>query len=770
MMTRLAIDSFKSPLRRLTFCLSAMTVCMLSMAANVTYAKGPDSRPVVDGGMTEQPKALAPSGRVSKMTLKQLGAEYPLSLRGSDGRDGVNFNVRVDEIVTQATLKLNYAYSPSMIPELSHINVLVNDEIAASIELTKDSAGTDLERIVNIPSRLITEFNTLSLQLIGHYTNQCEDPLHSSLWAKISNNSVLELISTPIALLNDLAILPLPFMDRRDSRPLKLPIVFATKPDNFALEAAGTIASWFGALSAHRGAHFAAVQGSVPAKGHAIVLIAGKAPALSFEIPAITGPSLALMTNPSDPNGKLLVVMGRDAKELKIAANALTLGSQSLSGPSVVITEVMELAPRKPYDAPNWIPSDRAMSFGELASAKTMNVSGYNPGSIRLNMRVPPDLFGWREKGVPVNLKYRYTPQPTLANSSLTVNINNLFVKSFVLLPIERLGGGDTLLAKVQADDTLPMQGKFQIPLNMLQPQSQIQLRYMYDYIKQGECQDIIIDNVRGAIEPDSTLDISGFSHYLAMPDLSAFSESGFPFTRFADLSQTAVVLPDAPSTQEYSSYLDVLGKMGASTGFPAVAVSVIQAANLATAADKDLIVIATAADQPLLKQWSGLMPGSLEGIRRFSISDLVFKVKDQFSPDPQERIQRARIDLLFRSTSDAGTLSGFESPLTSGRSVVLIWGANPEALADSTNALVGGEGIDQKIYGSFVSVRGKKIDTLVADQTYFVGQLGWFKSIQWAMSRHIGLFILFVAMSTFLLALLIYSLLRVQARRRLKA
>jgi hypothetical protein len=243
------------------------------MAANVTYAKGPDSRPVVDGGMTEQPKALAPSGRVSKMTLKQLGVEYPLSLRGSDGRDGVNFNVRVDEIVTQATLKLNYAYSPSMIPELSHINVLVNDEIAASIELTKDSAGTDLERIVNIPSRLITEFNTLSLQLIGHYTNQCEDPLHSSLWAKISNNSVLELISTPIALLNDLAILPLPFMDRRDSRPLKLPIVFATKPDNFALEAAGTIASWFGALSAHRGAHFAAVQGSVPAKGHAIVLI-----------------------------------------------------------------------------------------------------------------------------------------------------------------------------------------------------------------------------------------------------------------------------------------------------------------------------------------------------------------------------------------------------------------------------------------------------------------------------------------------------------------
>ena len=769
-MRRTATDSLKLSPVRSTLNLSAMAFILFSMVASTSQAKEPEVSPLTSSGAPVSPRATTVAGQVSKMTLKQMGAEFPFSLRGSDGRDGVNFNVRVDEVVTQATLKLNYAYSPSMIPELSHLNVLVNDEIATSIALPKDTSGTDIERSVNIPSRLITEFNNLSIQLIGHYTNQCEDPLHSSLWAKISNKSVLELTTTPIALVNDLANLPLPFMDRRDPRILNLPIVFATKPDNRVVEVAGTIASWFGALAAHRGAHFTALQGTIPSKGHAVVLINGKTSDLNLTVPPITGPSIALVTNPGDPNGKLLLVMGRDAKELKVAANALTLGNQTLSGSTAAITEVVELKPRKPYDAPRWLPSDRATSFGELASAKSMNVSGYNPGPIRLNMRVPPDLFGWREKGVPVNLKYRYTPQPTLANSSLTININNLFLKSFVLLPIERLGGGDTLLAKVQADETLPMQGKFQIPLEMLQPQSQIQLRYMYDYIKQGECQDIIIDNVRGSIDPDSTLDISGFSHYKAMPDLSAFSESGFPFTRLADLSETAVVLPDAPTSQEYSSYLDVLGKMGASTGYPAVAISVIQAANISTAEDKDLIVIATGNNQPLLKQWSDAMPASLDGIRRFSISDIVFNVRDQISPDPQERIQRARIDLLARSTGDAGLFSGFESPLKSTRSVVLIWGANPEALTDNTNALIGGEDIEQKISGSLAIVRGKKVDTLVVDQTYFVGHLNLLKRIQWTMSRHLGLFILFVALSTLLLALLIYVVLRAQARYRLRA
>ncbi|MBN8905553.1 MAG: cellulose biosynthesis cyclic di-GMP-binding regulatory protein BcsB [Rhodospirillales bacterium] len=50
---------------------------------------------------------------------------------------------------------------------------------------------------------------------------------------------------------------------------------------------------------------------------------------------------------------------------------------------------------------------------------------------------------------------------------------------------------------------------------------------------------------------------------------------SGFPFTRMADLSQTAIILPDSAGTAEYSAYLGVLGRLSESTGYPALNVTV---------------------------------------------------------------------------------------------------------------------------------------------------------------------------------------------------
>ena len=70
-------------------------------------------------------------------TLKQLGANYVMNLRGIEGSDSVSFDVRADQVVTDARLQLEYSYSPALIPELSQLNVLVNDQVAASLALPK---------------------------------------------------------------------------------------------------------------------------------------------------------------------------------------------------------------------------------------------------------------------------------------------------------------------------------------------------------------------------------------------------------------------------------------------------------------------------------------------------------------------------------------------------------------------------------------------------------------------------------------------------------
>src|SRR3989344_2593112 len=361
--------------------------------------------------------------RVHRTSFKDLGALFPLQLRGVDGTSGVAFSVRNDEVVTGARLKLNYSYSPALLPNLSHIKVLVNEQVAATIPVTTQQAGENLQREIVIPPRLITEFNRLNLQLIGHYTMECEDPLH-----------------------------PQPFFDRRDVRPLELPMVFGAVPNTGTLQAAGTMSSWFGALAGFRGARFPALVGDLPARGNAVVMIAGKAQApAGLTLPDIQGPTVAVVSHPADRHGKLLLVMGRDEAELGVAAKALAIGSSALSGPLARITEVTELKPRKPYDAPNWLSNDRPVKFGELVEADALNVSGYSPDLIRLNFFLPPDLFAWRQKGIPVDLRYRYTPRPNPDKSTLNINVNQQFLRSLPLHAVnhEEPGALDRLLTKV---------------------------------------------------------------------------------------------------------------------------------------------------------------------------------------------------------------------------------------------------------------------------------------------------------------------------------
>ncbi|WP_248767557.1 cellulose biosynthesis cyclic di-GMP-binding regulatory protein BcsB [Pseudomonas sp. MWU12-2345] len=753
--------------RRPLMLLASSALCLGGLVHNA-WAETVATPPVVPTNVAPQP----PSGSYShSLTLKQLGRLDTMNLQGVEAADSVSFNVRADEVVNSAQLLLRYSYSPALLADLSQINVLVNDEVAASLALPKDGAGKPQEQVVNIPAHLITEFNRLRLQFIGHYTMQCEDPQHSSLWAKINNSSELELNVSPIPLKDDLSILPLPFFDRRDSQPLNLPFVFAKAPDHAALEGAGALSSWLGALAAYRGASFTSNVGQLPDKGNAIVLVESKDAVQlgGLAIPAPKGPTVTLVTHPGDPHAKLLIVAGRDGAELKLAASAVALGSKALEGNSVLIEHLDSLSPRKPYDAPNWLPSDRPVKLGELLDPKLFSVSGYNPGPIGIPLRLPPDMFNWREEGVRLDLKYRYTPQQESSNSSLLVSLNNTFMKSMPLPSMKSLGGAESLLTLLQKDESLPRESVVRIPLGSAGAQSQLQLRFMFDYIKQGECRDIIIDNMRGLIDPDSTLDLTGYNHYIALPNLGVFNDSGFPFTRLADLSQSAVVLPDGSGPAEWGAYLTVLGRFGDSTGYPATAVQVVDAAQVQSVSDKDLLVLASGDNQPLLKQWIDRLPAGVSGDNhRFSLSDLTLRVRQWISPDPAANQRKPTLTVSYSGPQSSTYLAGFESPLKPGRSVVVIASGKPEGLAEATAAMIGGDAYKDSLQGSLAVVQGKEITSLVADEQYYVGELNLFKRVQWLLSQNMQWMLLVTVLGLLLVASLLYLALRARAKKRL--
>ncbi len=710
--------------------------------------------------------------RTSAFSLKQLGALYPMQLRGVQGSAGVSFSVRNDEVVTSARLRLNYAYSPALLADISHIKVLMNEQVVATIAVPNEHGGKNLQRDIDIPSRLITEFNRLNIELIGHYTMECEDPAHSSLWANVGNDSTLELHALPVIQDNELARLPQPFFDHRDARPLELPFVFAQTPNAATLEAAGTLSSWFGSLAAFRGALFTANIEQIPAQGHAVLLVLGDTPASKgLGLASAQGPAVSIVSNPNDPLGKLLVLQGRDGNELKIAAAALAVGASTLSGSKAEVLEFKSLKPRKPYDAPNWLASNRPVQFGELADQQSLNVEGYSPDLIRIGMHLPPDLFNWRSKGIPVDLRYRYSARPASDRSTLNINVNQQFLRSLPLLPYgsEPSSWWKSTVAKVLPEgEMVPAQDLFHIPLFKLPAQAQLQFHYFHDVIKQGACKDVVLNNVRGTVEPDSTIDISGFPHFLAMPDLAAFSNSGFPFTRMADLSETAVVMPEQASAADYAAYLNLTGLMGRSTGYPATALTVAQASQVDTLQDKDLLVLGSQSTQPLQTRWADALPIHLNTqSQSFVLSDLVYRLFSWWSSDLQTDSHPAHSTVVFRSNSQDAAILGFESPLQKGRSVVMIASNFEGGVTQAVQMLLNPEHV-ANIQGSATVVRGNQASSLLADKTYHVGHLPPLTYAQWFLARNPLWLVLLGVIAAALLAVVMYGLLRAKARKRL--
>jgi hypothetical protein len=753
--------------------LTKVAALVLFGFGSMTSAVSQTPTPVITDAVDAQGVVRAAVGtRKTEVTLRELGALYPLKLLGIRSAASVPFSVRSDEVVTSARLRLNYAYSPALLPRLSHIKVLVNEQLADTIPVSQEDGGKNLQRDIQIPARLITEFNRIQLELIGHYTLDCEDPAHTSLWANIGNDSTLEMNTVSVIRDNDLARLPQPFFDRRDVRPLVLPMVFAETPNEATLEAAATLSSWFGSLASYRGARFPVSVNGLPERGNGLLLVMGSAAApTGLSLPAFTGSSVSVVANPNDPRGKLLVLRGRDGAELKKAAAALAIGAPTLTGASADIVEFTPLKPRQPYDAPNWLPSHRPVQFGELAGKKSLNVSGYTPDLIRIDMNLPPALFSWRDDGVPINLKYRYNAPAAQNRSSLNVNVNEQFLRA---LPLRPMADRDANVLSRTAANVLPAgelvlaEEKFYVPLFKLPTQAQLQFHYFHDMVKQGPCKDVVLDNARGTVEPDSTIDISGFPHFLAMPDLAAFGNSGFPFTRMADLSETAVVLPNKPDISDYSVLLNLAGVMGRITGYPAAALTVVGADQVDTLQNKDLLVFGSGQRQPLHQRWADYLPVRFDDQgKSFALSDVVYRAFSWWGETLANDARVRGTEVAFRSSGKGAVIVGFESPLQRGRSVVMLSSDQPGGLNQVIDALLDPERL-AGIQGSVAMVRGDQVTSLLAEKSYHVGKLPPLLYAQWFLSRHPLVLMALGIASAALLGLVMYLALRSRARARL--
>lgn len=713
--------------------------------------------------------------REQVFTLDRLAWGEIYRLNGLGNTQFLEFTLRRDQVVRRAALELVFTASPALVPRLSHLRVYLNDELMGVVGIDADEPGARQRRTVRLDPRMMTRFNRIRLEFVGHYTDVCPDPAHSAMWLDLSRETRVRIEQQMLPVVNELAFFPEPFFDGHDMMPQSVPFVFASPPSSDILRAGAILASYFGTLSGWHRAQIPAHYNSLPAS-HAIVFATNdERPDFLSLYPRVDGPTVAMITQPDNPYLKLLLILGRDAPDLVTATSALAVGTTVFRGQSVQVGELRQLAPRRPYDAPKWAPTDRPVSFAELLDYPgQLDVSGLFPRPITLSVNLPPDLFVWRNSGIPASIRYRYSAPRNNDDSRLSLSLNGRFVDSYPL----RTGEGETVVSRtrlaIRPSENAGDSERIVMPALKLGGRNQLQFDFSFASVmssaQRDACQAVLPVDVRAAIDEQSTLDFSGFYHYMEMPNLRSFAGSGFPFSRMADLSETIVVLPEQPTVAQVTTLFETLGGIGAQVGYPAVGLLISHDWHAAHARDADILLI-------------GAMPESMTASPNASVLLRDTQTALQRPRRPGFAGSRAAVaagldgmhddarpvnQVMVQSLAPLAAVVGMQSAYHAGRSVVALLGSTDEdfrllreALADS--------GKRESMRGSVVLIRESGVASEMVGPHYYVGYLPWWQKVWFALSDRplilgLGTIVIVLVMA----ALLWRGLYRV-ARRRLR-
>lgn len=706
--------------------------------------------------------------RTLNQSLFQLGLEHGLTLRGTDSSGQINFGIRQDEVVESAALYLEYTLSPALLPQLSHLQVLLNGQMVQTIGLPQAQLGKPQSINLPIDARFFSDYNKLEIRFVGHYTLECENPGNSSLWAQVSNESRLQVNLRQVKLPNNLAQLPLPFFDPRDTSKVQTHFVFSETPSLGGLKAAGVMAGWLGAKADFRSSQIQVLNNQLP-NGNAIVFASSQdAPSfLKTLVANVQEPTLQLIEHPNNRAYQLLLVMGKDAAQMETAAQALALGKVVVTGDVTRIQSLELPAPRKAYDAPRWRNTEQPIQFADLVSSpQELQVKGYAlNSSITTYLRVAPDLFTWNSKNIPVHLLYRYTPTTVSADGMVSMLLNQNLANSF---PLENAKKGQNRLLPKFGYENDQVSQKFYVPAEWIQASNRLDFEVQMPAQEQGSCLSSAPVEVRAELDPKSTIDLSGLPHYIAMPDLKAYAQGGFPFSRLADLRETTVVLPATHSSAATEAYLNAIAHISGITGYPGTRFNLVNEKDSDAIGDTDVLLVSDGQDSFLLEKWQQQLPALVEASAQ-SIT-LSQRALGRFLDlwQGQKKAPPSSGHATFQGSGPLAAVAGFESPLHKERSVVALMANSAPALG-LIEKNISSNVMSARFMGDLTLLNDKDIASFRVQDTYFVGQLSWSQRLWFKLHEYPISLAILGSFLGLLFSFFVYASLRYLARRRLE-
>jgi hypothetical protein len=648
------------------------------------------------------PDTPQPGVEITEFSLERLmSRSETVMLQSSADRYAFYIPVSPRADLRQATLKLVYTNSISLLQSRSQIRVRLNGKVLAQAPLSPTHPEGLLR--VNLPAELLQPgYNELEFSVAQHYVEQCEDPTAAELWTQIDTaESRLRFVHDRHAVVESLSALD-QMVEPLGWDPYGVSILTTGPLQERDMAAGAMISQAFATLLRYRPlqvAHAAARPavpdddrepvGRVALLGNPpdtdVVLMGTASDLEPYLTPAIAGeidgPYLGIARHHADSSRLVLVVSGRDSAEIETAATAIALSGSAL--PEAASMTVRDLAPPElpRYAHVNAIAPSQRYTFSAFGQPSiTMGAGG--PDRVEFDVWVPPDLFMPADSMLElhVHMAYGAGADPT---SVVNVELNDRFASAIRLVSTE---GG------VFRDYVI------NIPAGWMQPgRNTLRFRTYMSPVSEGDvCFTPSDSALLVSLFDDSWLMLTDARHHVELPDLRLFALTGFPHSTPVDGSESHLRLASMDGDTAAAAWT-IAGKLSQLSGLPSWLISV---GSGPAARGRHEIVVGAVSALPQERRDAAPVAFGPDGLIRPEILRMPEGQPDaatvrSFLPvgrglAEQETPVRALASVGYRAETDGRSyLLQYESPSAPGKLVTVLTSATPQTLLSGVHRLV---------------------------------------------------------------------------------
>ncbi len=692
--------------------------------------------------------ASTANAEVLRIPLSKLTPQKSVDLRCVKSEYLIPIPVPKRWEIKNSAVSISYVNSANLLVNKSQLAVGLNDYVVGQVRLNPLVPEGKIN--LNLPiDQMKSGYNNLTLNVVQHYSNDCEQYCAPDLWTTINfDKSYIEI---------EYALKPVPQKLSDISDFLFDPKIYPHGNVNIIVEdytsemftIAGIAASVVAGKFDYKKVFFTSSKDVK--KGYDNILIGTKEFVENFlrqkkvDIKA-TGPFLKIIHTPhenggTDPFHGMIVVSGNNLNDVRIAVETLANITIPYPGSDEMIINSLNPPEMPSYSGRQVLTADKVYNFKSL-NLPTRTFHGFTPRDMSITFRLPVDFRIKQNQYAKIVLNFTYGAG--LRNDSVLniilngKNVGGIHLKNKSGDYIEGYG--------IELPTYLFKQGLNTIEFfPVLNPEAK-------------ECDLLREDGYYLTIFENSTFYFSPMPHFAEMPKIELFMADGFPFTRHTDGRETFIYITQSDNNT-IDAALNLIGLITQKNGYPLFRLKLVfeKPQNL----DGEIIVL-----------------GSVNAIPKDFMEAAPLKIaKESSVPYPVAGAWAAESSLaLSKQISGIGENRGvvmeFESPYKKARSVLLLTGASTTELLSLSEALLE-PGVQAQMTGDLALIDLNNppvydVTALRAGKNYFTSRFDKFYLIDYYLYKYPYLYYSSIALFVPVISLALFFVLRKYRKRRM--